>query len=84
MMRFGASPVIFLVNNRGYAIEILIHDGPYNRIQNWDYTGARMDVQCTAAEVQCSAVQCSAVQCSAVQCSAVQCSAVQCTAAEVL
>jgi hypothetical protein len=39
MMRFGANPVIFLVNNRGYAIEILIHDGPYNRIQNWDYTG---------------------------------------------
>jgi TPP-dependent 2-oxoacid decarboxylase len=39
MMRFGAAPVIFLVNNRGYAIEILIHDGPYNRIQNWDYTG---------------------------------------------
>jgi TPP-dependent 2-oxoacid decarboxylase len=39
MMRFGAAPVIFLVNNRGYAIEILIHDGLYNRIQNWDYTG---------------------------------------------
>ncbi|WIA22010.1 hypothetical protein OEZ85_004364 [Tetradesmus obliquus] len=38
MMRFGAAPVIFLVNNRGYAIEILIHDGPYNQIQNWDYT----------------------------------------------
>ncbi|KAF6251991.1 pyruvate decarboxylase-like protein [Scenedesmus sp. NREL 46B-D3] len=38
MMRFGAAPVIFLVNNSGYAIEILIHDGPYNRIQNWDYT----------------------------------------------
>jgi TPP-dependent 2-oxoacid decarboxylase len=39
MMRFGAAPVILLVNNRGYAIEILIHDGPYNKIQNWDYTG---------------------------------------------
>lgn len=37
MMRSGTAPVIFLINNRGYAIEILIHDGPYNRIQNWDY-----------------------------------------------
>lgn len=37
MMRFGANPVIFLINNTGYAIEILIHDGPYNQIQNWDY-----------------------------------------------
>jgi pyruvate decarboxylase len=37
MMRFGAAPVIFLVNNSGYAIEILIHDGPYNQIMNWDY-----------------------------------------------
>lgn len=32
MMRFDANPVIFLVNNSGYAIEILIHDGPYNQI----------------------------------------------------
>eukprot|EP00879_Flechtneria_rotunda_P024599 GHRR01026095.1.p1 GENE.GHRR01026095.1~~GHRR01026095.1.p1 ORF type:complete len:120 (-),score=34.26 GHRR01026095.1:733-1092(-) len=38
MMRFEANPVIFLINNHGYAIEILIHDGPYNQIQNWDYT----------------------------------------------
>jgi TPP-dependent 2-oxoacid decarboxylase len=31
MMRFGATPIIFLVNNAGYAIEIEIHDGPYNQ-----------------------------------------------------
>ncbi|WBW74062.1 pyruvate decarboxylase [Schizosaccharomyces osmophilus] len=29
--------IIFLINNRGYTIEIQIHDGPYNRIKNWDY-----------------------------------------------
>lgn len=46
MMRFGAAPVIFLVNNRGYAIEILIHDGPYNQIQNWDYTGGPHRCRC--------------------------------------
>ena len=28
-----------LVNNRGYTIEAEIHDGPYNRIKNWDYAG---------------------------------------------
>lgn len=31
MMRFEANPIIFLINNAGYAIEIEIHDGPYNR-----------------------------------------------------
>jgi TPP-dependent 2-oxoacid decarboxylase len=32
------SPVImFLLNNRGYTIEVEIHDGPYNNIKNWDY-----------------------------------------------
>ncbi|GCD56176.1 hypothetical protein NBRC3222_1513 [Acetobacter pasteurianus NBRC 3222] len=29
--------IIFLVNNRGYVIEIAIHDGPCNYIKNWDY-----------------------------------------------
>jgi len=43
LMRFRANPIIFLINNAGYAIEIEIHDGPYNRIQNWDYVGL---VQC--------------------------------------
>eukprot|EP00775_Hariotina_reticulata_P008490 gene8490-8672_t len=37
MIRFGATPVILLINNKGYTIEIEIHDGPYNIIQNWNY-----------------------------------------------
>ena len=32
------NPIIFLVNNGGYTIEVEIHDGPYNTIKNWDYT----------------------------------------------
>ncbi|WIA21682.1 hypothetical protein OEZ85_000852 [Tetradesmus obliquus] len=39
MIRFGATPIILLMNNKGYTIEIEIHDGPYNMIQNWDYVG---------------------------------------------
>ncbi|THG13888.1 hypothetical protein TEA_029115 [Camellia sinensis var. sinensis] len=31
--------IIFLINNGGYTIEVEIHDGPYNVIKNWDYTG---------------------------------------------
>ena len=37
MVRYGTRPVIVLVNNRGYTIEAEIHDGPYNKIKNWDY-----------------------------------------------
>ena len=41
-MRYDQSPVIFLINNGGYTIEVEIHDGPahnnYNVIKNWDYT----------------------------------------------
>ena len=43
MIRYGLNPVIFLINNGGYTIEVEIHDGPYNSIQNWDYAGL---VQC--------------------------------------
>ncbi len=43
MIRYGLNPVIFLINNGGYTIEVEIHDGPYNTIQNWDYAGL---VQC--------------------------------------
>ncbi|MDL5052337.1 thiamine pyrophosphate-dependent enzyme [Oscillatoria laete-virens NRMC-F 0139] len=39
MIRYGANPIIFLLNNRGYTIEVEIHDGPYNVIKNWDYAG---------------------------------------------
>ncbi|KAJ0088339.1 hypothetical protein Patl1_31381 [Pistacia atlantica] len=31
--------IIFLINNGGYTIEVEIHDGPYNVIKNWNYTG---------------------------------------------
>ena len=36
-LRQQLSPVIFLMNNRGYTVERMIHDGPYNDIQNWRY-----------------------------------------------
>lgn len=39
MIRYKANPIIFLLNNRGYTIEAEIHDGPYNKIKNWDYAG---------------------------------------------
>jgi len=39
MIRYKLPVVIFLINNRGYAIEAEIHDGPYNTIKNWDYAG---------------------------------------------
>jgi pyruvate decarboxylase len=39
MIRYGMRPIIILVNNRGYIIEDAIHQGPYNRIKNWDYAG---------------------------------------------
>ena len=37
MIRYGVNPIIFLINNGGYTIEVEIHDGPYNVIKNWDY-----------------------------------------------
>lgn len=37
ILRYNYSGVIFLVNNGGYTIEVMIHDGPYNTIQNWNY-----------------------------------------------
>jgi pyruvate decarboxylase len=39
MVRYRTRPIIVLINNRGYTIEAEIHDGPYNRIKNWDYAG---------------------------------------------
>ncbi|MFZ4775580.1 MAG: thiamine pyrophosphate-binding protein [Terrimicrobiaceae bacterium] len=43
MIRYNADAIIFLLNNRGYTIEVEIHDGPYNNIKNWDYAGL-MDI----------------------------------------
>lgn len=39
MIRYELRPIIFVINNRGYTIEVEIHDGPYNNIKNWDYAG---------------------------------------------
>lgn len=39
MMRYDQNPIIILINNGGYTIEVEIHDGPkinnYNVIKNW-------------------------------------------------
>ncbi|KAM3440632.1 hypothetical protein MY4824_002080 [Beauveria thailandica] len=37
MVRQQLPIVIILMNNKGHTIEVEIHDGPYNRIHNWDY-----------------------------------------------
>jgi len=39
MIRYGVNPIVILINNGGYTIEVEIHDGPYNNIKNWDYAG---------------------------------------------
>ncbi|VAH57590.1 unnamed protein product [Triticum turgidum subsp. durum] len=39
MLRWEQNNIIFLINNGGYTIEVEIHDGPYNVIKNWNYTG---------------------------------------------
>ncbi|KMQ91387.1 pyruvate decarboxylase [Lasius niger] len=38
MIRYKLPVTIFLIDNHGYGIEIAIHDGPYNYIQNWNFT----------------------------------------------
>ncbi len=38
MIRYEVNPIIFLINNHGYSIEVQIHDGPYNTIKNWQYS----------------------------------------------
>jgi indolepyruvate decarboxylase len=37
MIRRGLPVLIFLINNHGYTIKVVIHDGPYNNIKNWNY-----------------------------------------------
>lgn len=37
LIRNHIHPIIFLINNDGYTIERMIHDGPYNDIQPWKY-----------------------------------------------
>lgn len=40
MLQCGQRNIIFLINNGGYTTEAPIHDGPYNVIKNWNYTGS--------------------------------------------
>ena len=35
--RRGQAPVIFIADNAGFVIERLIHDGPYNDVNPWEY-----------------------------------------------
>ena len=37
IIREGVAPVVFVMNNGGYTVERVIHDGPYNDLQNWKY-----------------------------------------------
>ncbi|KAJ0028273.1 hypothetical protein Pint_34887 [Pistacia integerrima] len=58
MLRCGQRSIIFLINNGGYTIEAEIHDGPYNVIRNWNYTGFvdaihNGEGKCWTAKVRC-------------------------------
>ncbi|KAG6401679.1 hypothetical protein SASPL_138543 [Salvia splendens] len=58
MIRCGQKSIIFLINNGGYTIEVEIHDGPYNVIKNWNYTGLveamwNGEGNCWTSKVQC-------------------------------
>ncbi|GGI85967.1 thiamine pyrophosphate-binding protein [Legionella impletisoli] len=37
LIRYDFKPILFLMNNASYTIEVQIHDGPYNVINNWRY-----------------------------------------------
>ncbi len=37
IISFGFNPIIFLMNNSGYTIERVLHDGDYNDLHNWNY-----------------------------------------------
>lgn len=37
LIRYNIPAIVFLINNASYTIEVQIHDGPYNVIQNWHY-----------------------------------------------
>ncbi|KAK6234608.1 Thiamine pyrophosphate enzyme [Theobroma cacao] len=58
MLRCELKSIIFLINNGGYTIEVEIHDGPYNVIKNWNYTGLvdaihNGEGNCWTAKVHC-------------------------------
>lgn len=33
----GLNPIVLVLNNKGYSTQRVIHDGPFNNIQNWEY-----------------------------------------------
>jgi indolepyruvate decarboxylase len=37
VVRCGLNPIIFVLNNKGYTTERIIHDGSYNDIHEWAY-----------------------------------------------
>eukprot|EP01038_Epipyxis_sp_PR26KG_P012492 gene12492-16758_t len=39
IIRYNINATIFLINNDGYTVDVQIHDGPYNDIAKWDYSG---------------------------------------------
>ena len=37
LIRYGKTCILFVINNRGYTVERVIHDGPFNDIPDWQY-----------------------------------------------
>lgn len=37
LLRYRYPGTLILLNNGAYTIEVMIHDGPYNTLQNWNY-----------------------------------------------
>ncbi|XP_062188134.1 pyruvate decarboxylase 2-like [Phragmites australis] len=67
MLRCEQTSIIFLINNGGYTIEVEIHDGPYNVIKNWNYTGLVDSIHngegnCWTAKVTCEEELTAAIQ----------------------
>ncbi|XP_022642145.1 pyruvate decarboxylase 2 isoform X1 [Vigna radiata var. radiata] len=67
MIRNEQNPIIFLINNGGYTIEVEIHDGPYNVIKNWNYTALidaihNGDGKCWTSKVTCEEELTEAIQ----------------------
>uniref|UniRef100_A0A1D1Z6I1 pyruvate decarboxylase n=1 Tax=Anthurium amnicola TaxID=1678845 RepID=A0A1D1Z6I1_9ARAE len=58
MLRCGQNSIIFLINNGGYTVDAVLHDGPYNVVKNWDYTTLvdaihNGDGKCWTTKVRC-------------------------------
>mmetsp|Transcript_9215 Transcript_9215/g.24323 ORF Transcript_9215/g.24323 Transcript_9215/m.24323 type:complete len:614 (+) Transcript_9215:83-1924(+) len=56
LIRYDTKPIVLLLNNRGYTIEVEIHDGPYNNTKNWNYVKlieAFNDNETNAKAVRC-------------------------------